>query len=594
LPLSKSTLLSKSTVLCACAVALSLLLPACEPSQGSTTSGPDRWWPSYGGSLANTRHAELNSIGPSTVHSLKLAWKFNTGAQGQLETSPVVVDGVMYLTTGPDNGVYALDAATGGLKWKYTPKRGQVRYIFDVNRGVAVDNGRVFFMTLDARLIALDARSGERVWESTIGDTRNGLSETAAPLAWGGLVFVGSAGDEYGVRGSYSAYSQKDGKLAWRWWVTSPGWEGTFKNTAAGKPLHRDIAHERATLAKYRDAWKRGGGAVWMTPAISPQESTVFLSTGNPAPAFNGERRPGDNLYTECIVALDARSGKMKWYYQETPHDVWDYDASSPPVLVDALDRAGRRVPAVAEAGKTGWLYILDRKTGRPLRISEPFVPQPHVYEPLTAAGVRVQPGDMGGAIGPVAYDPARHATFVAGNVTPEIAQSTAAPPWSAASEDQWEGGTMTEADALHGESQLSSIDVDTGRILWSVREPNPIYGGLLSTNGLVFMGQTGSGTFRAYDSANGKVLWETNPGDEIVANAGAHAQALHLISTIDVAARKFWRRVRRTTDYSSEDIHAPPIAYRMSGREYIAIASDVHARGNRVAGNTVFAFTLP
>jgi glucose dehydrogenase len=420
------------------------------------------------------------------------------------------------------------------------------------------------------------------------------LSETAAPLAAAGLVFVGSAGNEYGVRGSYSAYAQKDGKLVWRWWVTSPGWEGSFKNVAQGKPLHRDIAHERATLERFRDAWKRGGGAIWMTPALDAQNATIYLSTGNPAPAFNGERRPGDNLYTECLVALDAHSGKMKWYYQETPHDVWDYDASSPPVLIDALDGSGRRIPAVAEAGKTGWLYIVDRKTGRPLRISEPFIPQPHVYQPFSATGTRVQPGDTGGAIGPVAYDPARHTVFVAGNVDPEVAQATVVPPWSADSEDQWKGGSMAEIEAIHGESQLSSIDVDTGRILWSTREPNLIYGGLLSTNGLVFMGQTGTGTFRAYDAATGKPLWEVNPGDAIAMNAGMREQVFHLISTLDVAARKIWRRVRHTVDYSSEDIHAPPVAYRMGGREYIVIASDVYARGNRTPGNTVFAFALP
>jgi hypothetical protein len=331
-----------------------------------------------------------------------------------------------------------------------------------------------------------------------------------------------------------------------------------------------------------------------MTPAISPQEGTVYLSTGNPAPAFNGERRPGDNLYTESLVALDIHSGKMKWYYQETPHDVWDYDASSPPVLVDALDGAGRRVPAVAEAGKTGWLYIVNRITGRPLRVSEPFVPQPHVYEPFTRAGVRVQPGDMGGAIGPIAYDPAHHTAFVAGNVAPEIAQRSPVPPWRSDSEDQWEGGYMGEIAAIHGSSLLSSIDVDSGQILWSRPEPNLIYGGPLSTNGLVFMGQTGTGTFRAYNAKNGKVLWDVNPGDALIANAGMRDRARHMIATIDIAARRWWRRVRQAPDYSSEDIHAPPIAYRMEGREYIAIASDVYAHGSRSGGNTVFAFSLP
>jgi glucose dehydrogenase len=266
------------------------LLSACEASSGTATHGPDRWWPSYGGSYENTRSSDLTDIGPANVGSLRLAWKFNTGIHGQFETSPIVVDGVMYFTTGPDNGVYAVNAATGAPLWHFAPTLGHTRYVFNVNRGVAVDGGRVFLTTLDDQLIALDAHTGKVVWNARVGDPRQGLSETAAPLAWSGMVLVGSAGNEYGVRGSFSAYSERNGKLLWRWWAVGPGWEGAFTTSVHGYSLHRNIARERQSLARYRDAWTTGGGAVWMTPALSPRDGAIYLATGNPAPASTRER----------------------------------------------------------------------------------------------------------------------------------------------------------------------------------------------------------------------------------------------------------------------------------------------------------------
>lgn len=578
----------------AAAVLLAMFVPGCSPAPRAVSPGPDLWWPSYGGTYANTRHADLKAISPDNVGSLQLAWRFNTGIHGIFEVSPVVVDGVMYVTTGTDNGVFALNAETGAPKWRYVPNVGRAPYNFAVNRGVAVDAGRVFFTTLDDRLIALDAATGKPIWDSRVGDPKQGLREDAAPLAWSGLVFVGSAGNELGVRGSYSAYSQKDGKLVWRWWAVGPGWEGTLENNAHGIPLHRDIARERALLKKYPAAWKTGGGAIWMTPALSPQDSAIYLSTGNPAPAFNGERRPGDNLYTESIVALDARSGKMKWYYQETPHDVWDYDASSPPVLVDALDGAGRRVPAVAEAGKSGWLYLVERATGKLLRVSEPFVPQPHVYAPFDEKGATVQPGDLGGAIGPMAYDPTAHSAFIAGDVEPETAQTFESGPWLPNSDQQWTGGSMAELATQRSAGLLTSIDIDTGRVRWSTPVGNLVFGGTLWANGLVYLGEQGTGTFKAYDAATGKILWQTNPGDAVLGRFDARDRAQQFISSIDAGSRRLYYRLNHQDDSTREDVHAPPIAYRMNGREYVAIASNVYARKTRPGGNTVFAFALP
>jgi alcohol dehydrogenase (cytochrome c) len=589
-----SLLFSKTKRVVASTVLLSLFVTACAGPTRPPTGGPDLWWPTFGGTYANTRHAELTAIDPSNVSSLQLAWRFNTGIHGIFEVSPVVTDGVMYITTGTDNGVYALNAETGEQKWHYVPKLGRAPYNFAVNRGVAVDAGRVFFNTLDDRLIALDAATGKPLWDSRIGDPREGLREDAAPLAWSGLVFVGSAGNELGVRGSYSAYSQKDGKLVWRWWAVGPGWEGTFQNSAHGIPLHRDIAREQAALKRYSDAWKTGGGAIWMTPALSPQDSTIYLSTGNPAPAFNGAQRPGDNLYTECIVALDARTGKMKWYYQETPHDVWDYDASSPPVLVDALDPSGRRVPAVVEAGKSGWLYVVDRATGKLLRVSEPFVPQPHVYAPFDEKGATVQPGDLGGAIGPISYDPGSHATFIAGDIEPEIAQTFKPGPRPSNSDEQWAGGIMAEVATQRSTGVLTSIDVDSGHVRWTSPVPNLVFGGTLSTNGLVFLGEQGAGKFRAYDATTGKVLWQVNPGDAVLSRFDLNDRVHQFITSIDGASKRLYYKLRHQEEYTREDIHAPPIAYRMNGREYVAITSHVYSRSTRAGGDTVFAFSLP
>ena len=211
-------------------------------------------------------------------------------SRAAFEATPIAVDGVVYVTTGGNNGVFAIDAASGRQRWHYIPSVGSAPYIFSVNRGVAVAGGRVFITTLDAHIIALDARSGKALWNTRIGNPHDGLSETAAPLAWNGLVFIGSSGNEFGVRGSFSAYSQQDGTLKWRWWTVSRGWEGRYTTAAHGLPLHRDIRAERASADRLSDAWKHGGGAVWMTPALNAQEATIYLSTGNPAPRI--PRRP--------------------------------------------------------------------------------------------------------------------------------------------------------------------------------------------------------------------------------------------------------------------------------------------------------------
>jgi glucose dehydrogenase len=506
-----------------------------------------------------------------------------------------VVGDTLYFTTGLTNMVFALDAATGTLRWRFAPNVGPAPYIEQVNRGVAVSNGRVFVATLDDQLIALDARTGTPLWNVRVGDPREGLTETMAPLVWNGLVFIGSSGGEYGIRGSFSAYAQTDGHLVWRWWSVSPGWEGGYVTAVHGISLHRDIARERRSAQRYGDAWRHGGGPVWMTPALSPSDGTIFLSTGNPAPNFNGDARPGDNLYTDSIVALDARSGRMRWYYQETPHDLWDYDAASPPVLFDALDAVGRRLPAVGEAGKTGWFFILDRRTGKLLRLSQPFIPQTRLFAPPSPQGSVVQPGEGGGAIGPVAYNPTLHAIFVAGTVARELVKKERLVAWRGGVE--WQAGSQDWIS--HGFSLVSRIDVDTGRIVWQRRVANPIVGGALSAADVVFMGEEGTGAFDAFEAKSGTLLWQVKP------TAAADAAERSLQTTLGrvwlTAGRVLtwvWMRVRNqppTQQLSDEDIHAPPIAYVANGHEYVVVAADrPYSTLHPNAGDTLYAFALP
>lgn len=555
---------------------------------------PDVGWPTYGGSYANTRRSELTQITSRNVASLRLAWSYATGVYGQFETSPVVVGDTLYFTTGLANTVVALDAATGALRWRFAPKVGPAPYTMQVNRGVAVSDGRVFVATLDDRLIALDAHRGMPLWDVRIGDPRAGMTETMAPLAWNGMVFIGSSGGDYGIRGSFSAYAQADGHLLWRWWSVSPGWEGRYVRAVNGYSLHRDLPRERAAAAKYRDAWRHGGGPVWMTPALSPSGGTIYLSTGNPAPNYNGETRPGDNLYTDSIVALDARSGRMRWYYQQTPHDRWDYDAASPPLLFDALDAHGRHVSAVGEAGKTGWLYVLDRRRGTLLRLSRPFIPQTHLYSAPSPHGILVQPGEGGGAIGPVAYDPVLRSVFVAGTVAHEMLRQEAVSPWPGGIAE-WRSGSQDWVS--RGYALVSRVDVDTGRIRWQHRAPSPIVGGLLSVADLVFAGEEGTGAFDAFDARSGKLLWQTVPWRAATADDSMQARLSRAFVTgARVVARTLSRlRGETVTDVSDQDIHAPPIVYAVRGREYVVIGADLtystlHPNG----GDTLYAFALP
>src|SRR5438034_1064516 len=315
-------------------------------------------WLSYGKDYSNTRYASSRKITTQNVGTLIPRWVYQTGGPiGSFETTPLVVDGVMYLTT-PFNHAIALDARTGKQVWRYEHKQSGTPIICcgPNNRGLAAAYGRVYMATLDAHLVALDQKTGKVVWDVQVDDATAGYSLTIAPLAYKGMIIVGNSGAEYGVRGFVDAYNATDGKRVWRFWtIPDTGWEGKWSpTTPEGEKLNRDLDKEKADFAKDPDAWKRGGGSTWMTPAVDPATDTLFIMVGNPSPDLDGSVRPGDNLYTESMVALDVKTGSYKWHYQYVPHDVWDLDAVSPAVLFETT-AGGRRVKVVGHAGKTGW-----------------------------------------------------------------------------------------------------------------------------------------------------------------------------------------------------------------------------------------------
>ena len=521
-------------------------------------------WTTYGGSDWNQRWSTLTRINTGNVSRLVPRMIFQTGTSklGSFESTPIVVDGTMYVTTPYSEAVIAYDLRAKKQVWRQEPKIGTtIVCCGPVNRGVALAEGHVFVGTLDARLLAFDSRTGEEKWNVEVADPTFGYSITMAPLVVGRNVVAGVSGGEYGIRGHLTAYDIATGRLAWRWYsIPAPkgdptfdekapnGWWGTWATKAEDADLHRDIAKEKADSARYPDAWKTGGGGVWTTPAYDKESNTIFATVGNPSPDLDGSVRPGDNLYTDAMVAIDAATGKTKWYYQTVPHDVWDLDATSPSVVAK-LD--GKKV--VVHAGKTGWLYIVDAATGKLVRKSQNFVPQENMFALPTAEGTRMLPGANGGSEwSPISIDPGLGYAFVAGLHQPMHYKTHSAP---------WEKGRLWLGSAfvaIPGEDQyglFSAIDLRTGKIAWQNKVPQPMMGGSLSTaGGLTFTGE-GNGNFNAYDSKTGKLLWQFNGG------AGCNAA---------------------------------PVSFEQDGEQFIAVACGGNFQLSYPLGDAVLIFGLP
>jgi PQQ-dependent dehydrogenase (methanol/ethanol family) len=544
------------------AIALAIaIIPSAAGAQQAQVSANDlvqarssSAWLTYGHDYTNQRFSPLAQITPGNIAHLVPAFVFQTGVVAAFETTPIVAGDSMYITTAYDH-VFALNAKTGEQAWAYQQKLNKTIFCCGpVNRGVAIADGVLFLGTLDGKLVALDQATGSVKWSVQVGDNNAGYSLTMAPLAYKDVVLVGGAGGEYGVRGSVTAYHRSDGSLAWRWYSTNADtWAGNWsKTTPDGVDLHRDIAAEKAAWPKYKDAWKTGGGATWMTPAIDPAMDAIFITTGNPSPDLFGDVRPGDDVCTDCLVALNATTGKEIWHYQEVPHDVWDLDAVSPVVLFDTVDASGKTVEAAGEAGKTGWFYVLDRHTGKLIRKSKAFVPQENMFAQPTTAGVRMLPGANGGAEwSPSSFDPGLHFAFVNGLHQPMIYSTKP---------QQLESGALWLGSAFQGiatEKQyglFSAIDVNTGDIAWQHKTDQPLIGGSLSTaGGVTFVGE-GNGYFDAFDSKSGALVWRFQTG------AG---------------------------------VNAAPMAYDIGGTEYVAVASGGSFQLNYPYGDAVYVFKL-
>ena len=506
------------------------------------------------GNYDQTRFSPLTQITAANVGKLRPAWIFQTEVKESQETTPIVVNGVMYITTSFSH-VYALNAKTGEQYWHYKHKMGPVTTYCcgPNNRGVAVYEDKVYLATLDAKLVALDAKSGSLVWETQLADPEKGYSETMAPTAVDGKILIGTNGGEYGIRGFVRAYDAKTGKLVWNFDTIPENSVGVWAtHDATGRDMHRDIKAEKAALDKLGDPYKTLGGGVWQNPAVDLALNRIFFVVGNPSPDLDGSIRPGDNLYTDSLVSVDLDTGKYACHFQYIAHDVWDLDAVSPPILVTAKDKDGKDVPAVIHGGKTGHVYVHNRKDCSLIRFSEAMVPQENMWVLPTKEGARTLPGANGGVEwSPMAVNPELGLSYAV-NLHQPMTYHVESSPYPGGK--LWLGGAFK---VIPGEEQwgnVTAVDYNTGKIKWQVKTPQPMMGGALTTaGGLVFTGE-GNGWFRAYDAASGKILWSFNGG------AG---------------------------------VNAPPASYAVDGKQYIVVGAGGNVQLDFKRGNNIIAFTL-
>jgi PQQ-dependent dehydrogenase (methanol/ethanol family) len=513
-------------------------------------------WLHTNGNYAQTRFYPGKQINTENVSKLAPAFVFQTEVKESMEVAPIVVDGVMFMTTSY-NHVYALDATTGKEFWHYKHKMGPITTFCcgPNNRGVAVDGGVLFMGTLDARLVALDAKTGKVLWNVEIADPELGYSETMAPTVVDGKVLIGTNGGEYGIRGFVKAFDAKTGKLDWTFYtIPEKGHEGVWAvNDGTGRNMHRDIAAEKAELAKGGgDFYKTLGGGVWMNPAVDLKTRTIFFVVGNPSPDLYGAKRPGDNLYTDSLVAVDLDKGTYKWHYQYIAHDVWDLDAVSPPILVDAKDKSGKVVPAVIHGGKTGHVYVNNRETGELIRYSDAMIPQENMWTLPTATGARMLPGANGGVEwSPMAYNPNLHLAYAL-NLHQPMTYHVEASNYPGGK--LWLGGAFKAIESEKQWGRVAAVNIDSGKMAWKFDTDEPLIGGALATAGnLVFYGE-GNGYFRALDARNGKKLCEYNCG------AGANAM---------------------------------PVSYEVKGKQYVAMGCGGNTQLDFKRGNTMVVYTV-
>jgi alcohol dehydrogenase (cytochrome c) len=551
-------------------------------------------WLLYGRTYDAHRYSPLAQINKKNVKNLIPVWSFQTGVLDGFECTPLVIDGIMYVTT-PWNHAYAIDCKTGSQIWHYQKSLPEnLALCCDaVNRGFAALGDRLYMTTLDAHLVCLDRNTGEEVWDTEV--TINGedgkeikqiyklaYSATVAPLVVKDKVIMGISGAEYGIRGFLDAYDAKNGKRLWRFdTVPSPD---------------DKAEHAKKAVATWDGkSWMTGGGSTWVTGTYDPKLNTLYWGVGNPSPDFNGDLRKGDNLYTCSIIALNPDDGSYKWHFQNSPHDVWDYDGVNEPLLVDipltppsppggeGKGEGGKTVKALVQAHRNGYFYCLNRENGEFI-YGKPFCEvtwtdrkkgadglDPKTGRPFvnpaalpTEKGVRVCPGAAGGKEwNPMAYSEQTGFAYVP--VINNCAKFTSGKAFFIKGQPYW-GSALTLIDN-QASGSFKAIDVKTGQIKWDVATRSPMVAGVLATGGgLVFTGDA-EGHFSAYDAETGKVLWSYQCGS-------GH--------------------------------HASPITYTLDGRQYIAVCAGWGGwtagfagdgapwLRNARRGNTVFVFALP
>ena len=499
---------------------------------------PGANWISYNGDYTGRRFSSLKQITPENVAQLRAEWVFHLRNSEALEVTPVVIDGIMFVTSA--NDAFALDARTGRANWHYS--RPITEGLIDDasqhhNRGVALWRSRVYMETDNAHLLCLDARSGHLLWDVAYADDNKNYGATSAPLVVKDKVLVGTSGGDDGVRGFLAAFDVESGKEAWRFW-TIPG-HGEFGS----------------------DSWPgemylRGGGTTWMPGTYDPELNLVYWTTSNPAPDFDGGPRPGDDLYTDCVLAIDPDTGKLKWYFQFTPHDLYDFDATETPVLVDAVvNREPRKL--MVQANRNGFLYVLDRTNGKFLS-AEPFVRKLTWAKAIDSKGRPIrsglEPSAQGTEICPSfvgatnwyspAYNPDTHLFYF---IALEDCGKFFLKPETFAEGRTYYATGVRRAPGNEREKILLAYNLDTRSFAWrypQIGETSSSGGVMTTAAGLVFFGDD-SESFEAVDAKSGKPLWHFNTGQRF---------------------------------------HASPMSYAVAGKQYVAIA----------AGSDIFVFALP
>ena len=542
-------------------------------------------WLTNGGDLRNDRYSPLDQITATNVNDLKAEWVTSLGSGFDFkysgEGTPLVYDGVMFMVTGA-NEVAALDAKTGEFIWEYKPElaKGLDTVCCGwLSRGLALGDGKVYVAILDGRLVALDQKNGKLVWETTVGEWEKGYTTTSAPLYYDGKVYQGVAGGEYGIRGYLAAYDAEKGEEIWRsHTVAAPGETG-------GDSWPED-----------NKTWETGGAPIWQTPAIDPELGMIYVSTGNASPDLDGSHREGDNLFTDSVLALDANTGEYKWHFQEVHHDIWDMDAANPVVLFD-VEIDGKMRKGIVQAGKTGWLYILDRTNGEPLigieekpvpqnenqktsptqpiPVGDAFVPQNiteedvkrdlsedfsakigEIFTPFWDEPTVVKPSPQGGANWPPsAYNPDTELFYVLGNDNYfAYAHYEGDEANKYVEGREFIGSVWQPVEQAPNRSTITAMDIKTNKIVWQQKWDALAYSGALTTKGnLLFVGHN-DGRLIAFDATTGDQVWE------FMTDAGANA---------------------------------PAITYEVDGKQYVSVFSAGNSLAGTAHGDKIYTFSL-